>query len=278
MLAINTDLLGPFNKELLDLSVLSYNEKSLVLIVSFLLKRLTTYMNDYYSSNKSDNLSRSKSFSLKRSSSSSSTTSSPSNKKNPKVRHDINDKQSLLILKTLTVTLYLIQYGSDSFVDWIKLKYLDFIVPLKYVKFNNNYSKSIISKSNTIITYCKNEKDLTNLRSNTNKLRLDMIVPGLKRSTSTKENSIIPSSHINDSPSFTPTRNTSNTIGNYTRSSRSLDIPRSNNIGFDSHDLSPLVEELHSQSSDQSLSNQSISNPINANSDHRSFLSNNPFS
>lgn len=295
MAATNVEPLGPYNKELLDILILSHNPKQLLIIESVLSKRLMSYM-DEFSSYRSVRSSH-KSFSLRRSASTnthsySDMSPSPSASKtivdanllrSNSYHGDgyLQDKQSLTILKTLTVILYLLQYGSNLFIDWIKIKYIDYIIPLNAMKFNGNYNQSIRSKITTIIKYCENTNELRDLRVNINKLRSDMTTPGLKKLVSISD-------EIQYSPPNSPTlksdMSTSSSNFQFTRvtsNSSSYDPPRYNHSSDDEHnslidsrlhDLTPVYEEnnsIHSQNS--------ASNLLNCHDEQKFAMLNNPF-
>lgn len=267
MAATNFEPLGPYNKELLDILVLSHNPKQLLIIESALSKRLKSYI-DEYSSNPS---TRSRSFSLRRSASTNTNSYSdiPTPRRTSVDAHlsrsnsyhgeGNQDKQSLTVLKTLTVILYLLQYGSSQFIDWIKIKFIDIILPLNAMEFHASYNQSIKSKISTIIKYCESTTELSELRVNIHKLRSDMATPGLKKLVT-----------ISEELQYSPPNSPMSSNSNFQFSSKYYDSPTydhrttpyngNNHHLIDSrlHDLTPVHEEntsLHSQTSATNLLN-----------------------
>ncbi|CAI5758292.1 unnamed protein product [Candida verbasci] len=195
--ATNTEPLGPYNHELIEISNLTYNKKHLSIIISILTRRLK-YINDIFGNKWGNELT--KSASIKRSFTYKSTkqdnnNSSSSNLELPKrsntmsyKNHNYNNdsnlnKHCLILLKTLTVTLYLLQNGSQQFLDWIQSEYLDLIKPLTKIIYPNKYHESLKFKLLKILNLLDNESYLRNYRSNLHKLKTDLLVPGMKRTS-----------------------------------------------------------------------------------------------
>lgn len=182
--------MGPYNKELLEISALTFQPKLFPAVTTVISKKLTTLMNDY-SKRRSPAVSRSNSLS-----------------RSPSLARYMAEKDSLCILKVLTVLLYLLQHGSSAYLDWIHQHCTEYVTPLRLVKFPPQYAQSIAAKVSAISRYCESPAELSQLRLNVHKLRTDFLTPGLKRLTST-------STRLNAPLYSTESR------------SHSLDIPRS---------------------------------------------------
>lgn len=229
--ATNSDPLGPYNKQLLDILVLSYNHKSLKVITSNLSKRISTLLDKNESKGP---LGRSNSIN--------------------------KDKVYLTVLKSLSVIIYLLEYGSELFITWLNEHYERYIHPLFKVKVNFKFEQPIKSKLLSIKNYHENSLELKNLRTNLSKLRQDLSKPGVVE---------YKSSPIPD--------NLQSYNYSYKRSSKSLDLPRPQTTSFGG--LPPLAEESSLQHSN-SFQMNSLNNPFQMNNPNNPFQMNslnNPF-
>ena len=86
----------------------------------------------------------------------------------------IDEKSSLVLLKIITVMLYLLQNGSQPFVSWIFDNYSYYIRPLSTAQIHSRYGESLKFKVYKIITLCESPKDLKEFRINLHRLRSDL--------------------------------------------------------------------------------------------------------
>ncbi|EDK38145.2 hypothetical protein PGUG_02243 [Meyerozyma guilliermondii ATCC 6260] len=152
--ATSSDPLGPYNNDLVQLSMLTYNSKSLSIIESVLEKQLRKYSPSSIASSKFSN----------------------------------NEKGWLILLKSLTVVMYLLQNGSPEFVYWLKSCTASVIAPLHRAKLHSNttmYKDAIKFKIDSIYKFCTNDNELQKLRTNIHVYREDMSIPGVKRANTT---------------------------------------------------------------------------------------------
>jgi hypothetical protein len=147
--ATSSDPLGPYNNDLVQLSMLTYSSKLLSIIESVLEKQLRKY--------------------------------SPSSMASLKFN---NEKGWLILLKSLTVVMYLLQNGSPEFVYWLKSCAPLVITPIHRAFLHSKtrmYKDPIKFKVDTIYKYCNDENELQKLRANIHVYREDMTIPGVKR-------------------------------------------------------------------------------------------------
>lgn len=86
----------------------------------------------------------------------------------------IDEKTSLVLLKIITVMLYLLQNGSQHFVSWMLDNYSYYIRPLSTAQIHSRYGESLKFKVGKIITLCESPKDLKEFRINLHRLRSDL--------------------------------------------------------------------------------------------------------
>ncbi|KAK6459741.1 ENTH domain-containing protein [Scheffersomyces xylosifermentans] len=219
--ATNSEPLGPFNHDLMELSLLTYNSRHLSTIISTLTKRLTVNINN-------SDLKRSHSTSI------SMHALSPSSPQKMKRSHTMpilnksDDKNNLILLKTLTVILYLVQNGSHEFVEWLKNQRHIYIEPLGQISYPPKYHDAITSKLLKLIQLLENPESLEAFRVNIHRLRSDMSTPGVKR------NSIDVLDRVSTEEIVLNTEN-------YIKRAKSIEVDRNHN--FHSKTLTTLMEE-----------------------------------
>lgn len=81
----------------------------------------------------------------------------------------------VVVLKCLTVILYLLQYGSGGFILWIRNNYTTLVTPLCRLAWSPQHSAAIYYKADVVIEYCKNDAGLLASRNS-----LDGIRAGLR--------------------------------------------------------------------------------------------------
>ncbi|RLV94939.1 hypothetical protein JA1_001359 [Spathaspora sp. JA1] len=201
--ATNTEPLGPFNHELIELSCLTFNKKDLSVIISGIIKRLNPLLK-IAANKKQQPIHQSTSIDENpppRKRSGSLTTLLPSlhfkQESTPSQRSDtfpspdgkynhnsnMDEKTNLSLLKTCAVILYLLQNGSDSFIEWMQREYHVYITPLLKLSFPPKYHVTLRHKLGKIIQLMESPVDLQVKRNNIHKLRADLLVPGVKRSS-----------------------------------------------------------------------------------------------
>lgn len=176
--AINNEPLGPYNKELLDLSNITYNPKAVVIVEDVLRKklvrtiasgdkprRLNSSVSHSFHSGQLNEGTGSKSRTMRRSASVHSSGSS-------------DTKSDLVVLKCLTVMVYLCQYGSGLFIKWLRSEYRDIIVPLGRLAFHPQYQNAIYLKISLLVRYCENDDQLASSRNSLDDVRKE-IRPGI---------------------------------------------------------------------------------------------------
>lgn len=181
--ATNLDPLGPYNSELTEITRLTFSKKHLSIIISVISKRLKPVLQ---SNNNPGSIKRSKSsiaphkseYGTLRRSNTVAGVSNPGTQKQV-----LDDKTYLSLLKTLTVILYILQNGSSQFIDWLLNEYPVLISPLLQMPYPSKYKDSIRHKIHKIISLLEVPENLNNYRVNIHKLRSDMLVPGLKRTS-----------------------------------------------------------------------------------------------
>lgn len=174
--AINSEPLGPYNKELLDLSILSYDAKSLQVITKILAKKLDKTLQLAQKLGSLRTIRRSKSLvttiqtpqQMRRASSIAGSLG----------RVSPDTKNELVVLKSLTVMVYLCQYGLDLFVKWMKKSYLKVVVPLGRLSYDPRYCNAIYLKVGLIVRYCEDMTALLAIRDSLDQLRSEM-KPGI---------------------------------------------------------------------------------------------------
>lgn len=80
----------------------------------------------------------------------------------PKLATDT--KVDLVVLKCLTVIVYLCQYGSKDFVRWLRENYRDLVVPIGRLAFSPQYMNAVYLKVSLVVKYCEDEKHLERSR------------------------------------------------------------------------------------------------------------------
>lgn len=170
--AINSEPLGPYNKELHDLSQLSYSRKSLHSITEHISKRLAKVVQQAAKPGRS--IQRSRSVITKQNTVNvvkrASSVSGPFN--------ELAGMNELVVLKSLTVLVYLCQYGSGLFISWMRKNYGEFVLPLGRLAFAAQYSNAIHQKVGLIVRYCEDDAFLLSARNSLDQLR-DEIRPGI---------------------------------------------------------------------------------------------------
>ncbi|RCK57549.1 Epsin-4 [Candida viswanathii] len=183
--ATNTEPLGPYNHELTEIARLTFNKKHLSIIISIINKRLKPILQSRESTAPSVKRSNSSltphkpSYGAPRR----SNTVAGGSLSTVAHRQTLDDKIYLSLLKTLTVILYILQNGSVQFIDWLLKEYPTKISPLLDIPYPSKYKDSIRHKIHKIISLLEVPENLNNYRVNIHKLRSDMLVPGLKRTS-----------------------------------------------------------------------------------------------
>ncbi|KAM9925055.1 hypothetical protein OXX59_004125 [Metschnikowia pulcherrima] len=167
--AINEEPLGPYNKELLELSALTHNRKALATITSNLQKKLAKAISNADSPKRSYTIAGPSSSryrhsgSVHRSSTVHSSTPSSS-----------DYRKDLGVLKCLTVIVHLCQNGSREFSQWAKQSYMALIYPLGRLSFHPKTANAIYSKVELIIKYCENDVELKTARHSLDQMRSEL--------------------------------------------------------------------------------------------------------
>ncbi|KAG7662505.1 uncharacterized protein J8A68_003969 [[Candida] subhashii] len=213
--AINTEPLGPYNHELIELATLTINKKHLSVITSILTKKLSPLIKEASKRVSSEDVTslesegvqpvtrvrRAKSIAAfvsnrinsnkqqqppmpKRSQSIPNLPQphSSSSKKHSR-KPEFDSKTYLSLLKTLTVILYLLQNGSEEFVNWVEDNYQTLLKPLRKLTYPKKYNETIRYKLSKITSLMENSENLHSYRVNIHKLRTDMLSPGIKRTS-----------------------------------------------------------------------------------------------
>ncbi|KGR08848.1 hypothetical protein MG5_03203 [Candida albicans P57072] len=191
--ATNNEPLGPYNHELTELASLTFSKKHLSIIISIITKRLKPVLDICPTTMNSTGMKRSntsklsstihRTHSFPRRSKTLPSPDTPSDVNTLKYKQVLDDKVYLSLLKALTVILYLLQNGSVQFIDWLLKDYKSIISPLSRISYPSTYKEPIRHKVNKIISLLEAPEDLNNYRINIHKLRTDMLVPGLKRTS-----------------------------------------------------------------------------------------------
>lgn len=87
-------------------------------------------------------------------------------------------KHELAALKCLTVIVYLCQYGSHAFMQWLRTQYRTIVQPLARLAFLPQYANAIYLKVSMVVRYCESSTELASSRRSVDEIRLD-IRPGL---------------------------------------------------------------------------------------------------
>ncbi|QWU90048.1 hypothetical protein CA3LBN_004406 [Candidozyma haemuli] len=127
------DPLGPYNSELLELSILTFEPRKLATICSVLEKKLLKVL----------------------------------------VPSQGQTKQ-LVALKCLTVLLYLCQWGSGSFMNWLRSRYTAIVVPLGAMGYSKTYASAVYAKVDAVVRFCEDDEALRVSRDSLDQLRLEM--------------------------------------------------------------------------------------------------------
>lgn len=185
--AINNEPLGPYNKELLDLSNITYNPKALAVVEDVLRKKLGRIISAAEKPRRLSSVSR---LSMGRSQSvgGGSQFRGPPTlpTKNMSMRratsvhitNSADTKSDLVVLKCLTVIVYLCQYGSGLFINWLRSEYRDMIVPLGRLAYHPQYLNAIYLKISLIVKYCEDDDELASSRNSLDEVRRE-IRPGI---------------------------------------------------------------------------------------------------
>lgn len=160
--AINSEPLGPYNKELLDLSVISHNPKSLAIIEDVLHKKLTRVISTASTPRRLN-------------STSTYTRKSPPMSRTASVHSSSGDSKShLVVLKCLTVMVHLCQYGSSAFMEWTRSVYREIVVPIGQLAFHPQYLNAIYLKVGLLVRYCEDEFQWEHSRNSVDQMRAEM--------------------------------------------------------------------------------------------------------
>lgn len=159
--------MGPYNKELYELTALTQNPSLLQQLCGVLEHKLTQIIN----SGKSPTRSPTVLLALR------------NHVVSPPLLHSVRRTLSLpsrhrveiVVLKCLTVILYLLQYGSGGFILWIRNNYTTLVTPLCRLAWSPQYSATIYYKADNVIEYCRNDAGLLASRNT-----LDGIRAGLR--------------------------------------------------------------------------------------------------
>lgn len=87
-------------------------------------------------------------------------------------------KHELATLKCLTVIVYLCQYGSGAFMQWLRAHYRTLVQPLARLAFLPQYSHAIYLKVSLVVRYCESSSELASCRHSVDEIRQG-IKPGL---------------------------------------------------------------------------------------------------
>lgn len=87
-------------------------------------------------------------------------------------------KHELAALKCLTVIVYLCQYGSDAFMQWLRAQYRTMVQPLARLAFLPQYANAIYLKVSLVVRYCESNAELATCRQSVDEIRLG-IKPGI---------------------------------------------------------------------------------------------------
>lgn len=83
-------------------------------------------------------------------------------------------QKHLVTLKCLTVVLYLCQWGSGSFMNWLRRRYTVIIQPLGGMAFLPNYALAVYAKVDSVVRFCEDDEALRVSRDSLDQLRLEM--------------------------------------------------------------------------------------------------------
>lgn len=178
--ALSLEPLGPYNSELLDLSILTFEPRKMETVCDVLEKKLIKILLQAHKLlfPKVDHLTRSRSLSTKNSHSFAppqrSHTFSPQKRQNEFV-------SQLVTLKCLTVIVYLCQWGSGSFMNWLRLKYTLIVQPLATLAFLPTYALAIYAKVDAVVRFCEDDDALRVSRDSLDNMRLEMRFGGSER-------------------------------------------------------------------------------------------------
>lgn len=196
--AINNEPLGPYNKELLDLSNFTYNPKSLTVVEDVLRKKLARII---ASAEKPRQLTSSSKLAMGRSQSVGGNQSFLGRSHNMRRATSVHTTSSsdtkcdLVVLKCLTVIVYLCQYGSGLFINWLRSEYLNIIVPLRRLAFHPQYLNAIYLKVSLIVKYCEDDDQLASSRDSLDEMRRE-IRPGIVHHSVRVERGHSPGPHL----------------------------------------------------------------------------------
>lgn len=84
------------------------------------------------------------------------------------------DKDNLVTLKALTVLVYLCQWGSGAFMNWLRSRYLDIVVPLATLGYPSKIAPAIYAKVSSLITYCEDDSALETSRDSVDQIRAEL--------------------------------------------------------------------------------------------------------
>lgn len=153
--ATSGDPLGPYNNDLVQLAMLTFSPRLLSVIEANLEKLLKRYL--------------------------------PSEIAAAQTQSTHSTKGWLILLKCLTVILYLLQHGAPEFVLWLHTRTQLVIAPIYRQSMHlhtTTYKDAIKHKIDSIYKYCTDDQELQKLRANMHVFRLDLATPGVKRANS----------------------------------------------------------------------------------------------
>lgn len=89
------------------------------------------------------------------------------------------EAKQLLALKCLTVVLYLCQWGSGSFMNWLRRRYTAIVVPLGAMSYSKTYALAVYSKVDSVVRFCEDDEALRVSRDSLDQMRLEMRTPAI---------------------------------------------------------------------------------------------------
>ncbi|GEQ71222.1 hypothetical protein JCM33374_g4903 [Metschnikowia sp. JCM 33374] len=168
--AINDEPLGPYNKELLDLAILTHDRRALAIITSNLQKKLSKLIKKAESPKRS--------YSVKSLSTRHHRTPPSVQRSSTVDTYFLGDsaeyRKHLGVLKCLTVIVHLCQNGSHAFLLWVKQEYSNLICPIGRLSFHPKTSMAIYSKVELIVRYCESTIELTTARQSLDQIRSEL--------------------------------------------------------------------------------------------------------
>lgn len=92
-------------------------------------------------------------------------------------RHAHERNSQIVALKCLTVIVYLCQWGSGSFMNWLRLKYTSIVQPLATLSYLPNYALAVYAKVDAVVRYCEDDDALRVSRDLLDQMRLEIRRP-----------------------------------------------------------------------------------------------------